>query len=474
MKYKILTLVTLLITASVPAHAQWSGAVAETRKLAAETRSEAAKTRDLITSEKKAVVNEKAQLEKMIAAKHKQHEELKARYEALLQQEARLKEELAQQAHELKTIDGTIRTSAKQARDYFHESLTTPEFPHREPVLSAILTPETFPGLEGIKNLLRLYMEEMSASGRVQLREGSFVNADGRRETARLLRIGTFTAAFKKQDGTAGFLRPLHEGSLLGAVPGNPGWTLGRGMRAYFEGESDTFPVDISNGAALARLEQDQKGIYEWLQTGGLLVWPIILVGIIALGLVIERFYTLGRLRGNSDRNMQTILSMIRARKWHECQEFCAGASNFPTCRIIGHTLGYMGATREIIENAYQEAMLKELPVLERFLPTLSVLAAVAPLLGLLGTVTGMINTFQTITLYGTGDPRMMSGGISEALITTQLGLAVAVPIMILHHILERRVDALMGDMEEKGTSFTVALMQQGQIRQGESYGAAA
>ena len=85
-----------------------------------------------------------------------------------------------------------------------------------------------------------------------------------------------------------------------------------------------------------------------------------------------------------------------------------------------------------------------------------------------------MINTFQTITLYGTGDPRMMSGGISEALITTQLGLAVAVPIMILHHILERRVDALMGDMEEKGTSFTVALMQQGQIRQGESYGAAA
>jgi biopolymer transport protein ExbB len=102
------------------------------------------------------------------------------------------------------------------------------------------------------------------------------------------------------------------------------------------------------------------------------------------------------------------------------------------------------------------------------------VLAAVAPLLGLLGTVTGMINTFQTITLYGTGDPRMMSGGISEALITTQLGLAVAVPIMILHHILERRVDALMGDMEEKGTSFTVALMQQGQIRQGESYGAAA
>ena len=88
--------------------------------------------------------------------------------------------------------------------------------------------------------------------------------------------------------------------------------------------------------------------------------------------------------------------------------------------------------------------------------------AAIAPLLGLLGTVTGMIDTFHVITVYGTGDPRMMSGGISEALVTTQLGLAVAVPIMILHHFLERRVDKILSDMEEKGTSFTVILLKQG------------
>ena len=97
-----------------------------------------------------------------------------------------------------------------------------------------------------------------------------------------------------------------------------------------------------------------------------------------------------------------------------------------------------------------------------------------APLLGLLGTVTGMINTFQIITLYGAGDARMMSGGISEALITTQLGLAVAVPIMILHHILERRVDKILGDMEEKGASFAVALMKKGQTGGKEAFNAAA
>jgi biopolymer transport protein ExbB len=112
---------------------------------------------------------------------------------------------------------------------------------------------------------------------------------------------------------------------------------------------------------------------------------------------------------------------------------------------------------------------LKEMPRLERFLPTLGVLAAIAPLLGLLGTVTGMINTFQVITAVGTGDPRMMSGGISEALLTTQFGLTVAIPIMIIHHFLERRVDKIVGDMEEKGTAFAVTMIKSGAVIEEEA-----
>ena len=95
------------------------------------------------------------------------------------------------------------------------------------------------------------------------------------------------------------------------------------------------------------------------------------------------------------------------------------------------------------------------MPRLERFLAILAIFGAIAPLLGLLGTVTGMIDTFRVITLYGTGDPRMMSGGISEALITTELGLAVAIPIMLFHTFLSRRVDHLVGDMEEKAVALT-------------------
>ncbi len=110
---------------------------------------------------------------------------------------------------------------------------------------------------------------------------------------------------------------------------------------------------------------------------------------------------------------------------------------------------------REVLESILQEAILKELPRLERALPLLNIMGAVAPLLGLLGTVTGMIGTFEVINIYGTGDPRMMSGGISVALVTTMLGLTVAIPIMLLHTYLNRQVEHIIGDMEEKSVTLT-------------------
>ena len=112
------------------------------------------------------------------------------------------------------------------------------------------------------------------------------------------------------------------------------------------------------------------------------------------------------------------------------------------------------------MENGLQEAILGEIPRLERFLSTLAVLASIAPLLGLLGTVTGMINTFQIITFHGTSDPRLMSGGISEALVTTMLGLGVAIPIMLCHSLLSRRVETIIAQLEEKSISFVNMVCQ--------------
>ncbi|TIH15922.1 flagellar motor protein MotA [Marinifilum sp. JC120] len=470
----LLFLTLLLIQPSGVCAQGWTEATGQISAVLDEAKKNARQTQELIESEQRELNGEKKTLQASVNNRQKEFDHLKTRYEELLKQEKNLQERLEAKAHELKTIDGTIRTSAKQARDYFHESLTSPEYPQRSQVLAGILQPEKFPGLEGIQNLLSLYLDEMAAAGTINRHKGTFIGTDGMDKTGELVRIGTFTTAFRLPDGTLGFLRPGSEGSKLIAVQGKPGWSLSQTINEFFDGKSNTFPIDISNGAAFTRLAQEQKSILDWLSAGGLLVWPIILVGAIALALVVERFFALSRIRANSDRNMKRIINMVSKGEWEKCREFCREQSRFPTCRIIGHTLKHLGNTRAIIENAFQEGVLKELPMLERFLPTLGVLAAVAPLLGLLGTVTGMINTFQTITLYGTGDPRMMSGGISEALVTTQLGLAVAVPIMILHHLLERRVDKILGDMEEKGTGFTVALMKKGQIKKEEILNATA
>ena len=110
-----------------------------------------------------------------------------------------------------------------------------------------------------------------------------------------------------------------------------------------------------------------------------------------------------------------------------------------------------------------QEAILAEVPVLERFLSNLAVFAAVAPLLGLLGTVSGMIQTFETITLYGAGNAGMLSGGISEALITTETGLAVAIPILLAHAALARRAKVLIGHMDQAAMAILDAFARQDQ-----------
>ena len=114
----------------------------------------------------------------------------------------------------------------------------------------------------------------------------------------------------------------------------------------------------------------------------------------------------------------------------------------------------YHGNTPEDLEAQLEDVLSRAVPVLEQNLSTIKLLAAVAPLLGLLGTVVGMIETFQSITLFGTGDPKLMAGGISQALVTTMLGLIAAVPLLFIHNILESRSRAITQVYEEQAIGF--------------------
>jgi biopolymer transport protein ExbB len=327
-----------------------------------------------------------------------------------------------------------------------------------------LLSKERFPGMQGIRDLVSVLETEMRASGEIRRYEGDFIGPEGRERNGTIVRAGAITAAYLLPEEGAGYLT-LGKNRELTAVSGEPSWFVRRSLASYVRGESSHMPLDLSGGSVFKRLSEG-RDFTDWVRAGGLLVWPIFLVGAVALILALERFVFLLRIRSNSDRIMSRITEMVGQGQWQECREFCARNRRFPTCRVLGQVLEHLGATREAMENAIQEAILRQVPRLERFIPTLSILGAIAPLLGLLGTVTGMINTFQVITLFGTGDPKLMSGGISEALVTTQLGLAVAIPIMLLHHVLERRVDKILSDIEEKGNAFTLTLLKQGAIKE--------
>lgn len=435
-----------------------------TGKLANDARRDAAATRSIIKAERTELQGRINTVGKAADTAEKRVKALEARFETMKKREAALRAELDTQRSEVKGIEGAVRTHAKEADVMLQNGPLAQSFPEAPGLLAKLLDDKRFPGLEGIRGLSDLFLGIMAASGEVATIQTEFIGTDGRAGTGDVTHVGALTAMYRTPEGETGYLRPGTDGALA-AVPGTP-WDVAGDIDAFMRGESDHVPVDISGGAAFQRMARS-KGISEWLASGGLLVWPILLVGAIALVLGLERIIALSRVRSNSDKAFAEIITMADKGEWDACHTYCEEQDRFATCRVLHRALDNLGRSREVLERSLEEGLLHELPRLERFLPTLSILAAIAPLLGLLGTVTGMIDTFQVITLHGTGDPRMMSGGISEALITTQLGLAVAIPIMAVHHFLERRVDKILGDMEEKCTAFTVAMLKNGAVREG-------
>ena len=190
-------------------------------------------------------------------------------------------------------------------------------------------------------------------------------------------------------------------------------------------------------------------------------MYVILGVGIFAILLGLERIIVLGTKSKASEKVMNQIKDMANQGNWKQAQEFCSSKSRIPTCQMLDSAMDHVGSSQEVLENALTEGILSQVPKLERFIPTLALFAVVSPLLGLLGTVSGMIKTFEIITEVGTGDPGMLAGGISEALLTTQFGLVVAIPIMLVHHFLKSQVDKIVNDMEEKGTAFIITLSKE-------------
>lgn len=188
--------------------------------------------------------------------------------------------------------------------------------------------------------------------------------------------------------------------------------------------------------------------MWEIVRAGGPLMWPIILCSIAAIGIVAERLWTLQPQRVMPRGLLQKVWQLVESNQIND-KVIAALQQNSPLGRVLAAGLANRHRPREVMMERLEDTGRHVVHELERFLNTLGTIASVTPLLGLLGTVTGIIKAFNAITQGGIGDPRMLSGGISEALITTAAGLLVAIPALIAYRYLRGRVDRIVIDMEK-------------------------
>jgi len=453
---KGLALWVLLLVIACPVAAM-GGQVEKAMKGLEEERLEAVRAREAAThriaAERKALKAKISSLREEIHRLKGEIEGLKATFSASERQLEDLHRQQSDLEQQIKELEGTVRGAAKDLEALFRHSLTSPEVPDRFERLERLLDERRFPGFEDIKALVELAFEEMELSGRIVKRKGAFISPEGELVQGEILRLGKFTAYWRR-DGEVGPLVYGKENRQLFALAGRLPWWVRWNVKHYMDGKAEAVYLDPSGGAALKYVVR-RPGLYEHLRSGGPIVIPILLIALAAFFIVLERsLFFLRRIR--SPRVVfDRALELAREGRWQECQELLQGQGNHPTARVMLALLRERGNPREVLEAALEEALLKEQMRLSHLLPGLRVLGTVAPLLGLLGTVVGIISTFRSITLYGTGDPRMMAGGISEALVTTEVGLAVAIPVMLLYSFFDSRAERLSVEMEERA----VALM---------------
>lgn len=328
---------------------------------------------------------------------------------------------------------GIVRQVAGETRGQIEESAISGEVTGRAAPLAELAKSKGLPEMAQLELLWFILQQEMTKQGEVKRFTGGVVNLDGSVRSAEVLRVGPFTAF---ADGD--FVRYAGDNRFadLGRQPAARFGDAAADLLNGAGGEIVAAPVDPSRGAILNLLLQTPT-LMERVHQGGLVGYIIILLGLFGVGLAVERIIRLS----TTARQVKGQMTAGEA----------AGESPLGRVWAVYHAASKQKKLDvETLELKLDDAILKEMPALEKNLALLKLLAGVAPLLGLLGTVTGMILTFQAITLFGTGDPKLMAGGISQALITTVLGLIVAIPILLLHAVAATRSREIVQILEEQ------------------------
>jgi len=436
MRY-LMAVIALTAQVTLAQDANTAAAPQTIAELVTEVREGSASRREELAAREQRFIQARERQAELLAQATQQRQAAEAeadRLRALYQQGeedlANLEDLLGERSGDLTDVFSVVNQVAGDTLPVIQNSLVSAQYTGRLELLESLTNAETIPSAEQLRELWLLLLNEMLRSGEVARFEAPIITGGGEEQTRQVTRIGSFSAL---SDGN--YLRFLPESGRLLELARQPVGAGTGNARAFEQAQEPLVPVavDPSRGSILALIVQT-PALSERVQQGGLIGYFILAIGAIGLLLGIERLLVLAtaglRARKASSEGGDSIKHPINAIKQvARNPDYLADAD------------AMSAKMDEIVTLAGQK--------LRRGLPTLAIFAAVSPLLGLLGTVTGMIETFQVITLFGAGDPRLMSGGISQALITTQLGLAVAIPLLLIHSWLQGRANNLLAQLDE-------------------------
>ena len=357
-----------------------------------------------------------------------------------------LQDTLTERLGALKELFGVMQQVAGDARTRFDNSLTNVQYPDRSPFLEDLAkkigSNSKLPSIDEIERLWYELQREMTESGKVVKFTTDVIDTNGSKQSTEVVRVGSFNIV---ADGK--YLTYSPETGNVTEIPRQPeGRRYTSSTSNVFDSgdEKVSFGIDPTLGGVLASLVA-RPNLMERVQQGGIVGYLVLLLGAFGVGIAIQRLYILI----DVDKKVTAQLN----------------SDVISTDNALGRVLSVYEENKSVdtdtLELKMAEAVFKETPELNKGLLIIKVISVVAPLMGLLGTVTGMINTFQAITLYGTGDPKLMAGGISQALVTTVLGLTVAIPTTLLHTIVSGRSRRVSQIIQEQGAGIIASHSEQ-------------
>lgn len=369
---------------------------------------------------------------------------LKAEYDQLERELAELETVLQERMGNLGELFGIVRQASGDLQASLDDSMVSSALPGRTEFLSELAQRKELPNVQELRQVWSRMVTEIAQSGKVVKYMAPVERTNGEVQELEVVRVGVFNAV---ADGT--FLDWDPSKSMVNLIelarqPAARFQSMAQDLQNAAPGEMVDMAVDFSRGQILRAVVQTKSPIERVREDGGPVGYVIIGVGVLGLLLCLWKAFVLYTTGGKIGRQLK-----------HEEPN-----KGNPLGRLMAIYTENPGTDIETLELKLDEAILRESAPLESGLSFIKVLYVVAPLLGLLGTVVGMIATFQMITLFGTGDPRMMAGGISTALVTTVLGLVVAIPLTILHSFLQGKSKALIQVLEEQAAGIIARLAE--------------